>query len=742
MPPRSAFRRLAAPIASAQSSLLPSPDESFWQALVDAEVFTAPMGSAVDVVAEGTVVKEVARFVDPFNERWLATVGEDGHHVWLRELEELSLSEDEAERDEEWVPAVVEGQADGGVPPVSSKQIRTRLPELAPICESSLFEFFWSSVFDAAAHRDWNSEYQRACEFVLFGTPDGEVSVDDARSLLQRVIEEFSSDVETGVTSIVSEMFESSTRSKEVAKHPSVSGVYYFNGIMFQIAIDGSGQLGGDEGAMKVSSHIFKNIQTLSHIAPRYFFALPMALSMTFGGYRVLATSIPPIGACSSAIVTPEGSFVAGLLTEFSTKLNLKPFMLDGNITLSPSFRIVAGHDCRMYLLGVSDVMPPIAPPSMRTTYNPQITSRFWRLRSEAIEQSQEPLSAFAYFGKHSNDDDEAGVLKTTHWVRCVGLQTCAAVLGLMERCSIDGLEEIECSGCGKTVQDELRFGVCAAGCCHICAQCNINAYECIVVKGDAKGCSALLKSYVKCGARSLNIRSLRLTPDVGTILHHHGVNLRLLHAVYSLLPRSARGIMGHYLEVEMVARAAKCVLHRKLRRQTTSLPEIGAISAKFFMNLMQPSGEAAEAFWSQELGPAIQELFDVFVPFDTEALDIVRVCTRVSELTGVVLTDESIESFALLQTRESDGSQQKSSGASGETNRAFIQISSINPTMKDFRIPTFCGEVGERRAFLNDRLAPLLLLWAGEMDRCREQFMLFEDSHPEYLTEKTKTSD
>ena len=86
------------------------------------------------------------------------------------------------------------------------------------------------------------------------------------------------------------------------------------------------------------------------------------------------------------------------------------------------------------------------------------------------------------------------------------------------------------------------------------------------------------------------------------------------------------------YLQVEMIGRAAKANLWRSMRKARQP-EDIVTVCVNFYLGLLQSTGDTAENFWSESLGPEIQRMFDVAEPFATEMLDTQLVYRRTSEL-------------------------------------------------------------------------------------------------------------
>lgn len=260
----------------------------------------------------------------------------------------------------------------------------------------------------------------------------------------------------------------------------------------------------------------------------------------------------------------------------------------------------------------------------------------------------------------------------------------------------------------------ELRFGICRseAACCFLCSNCYVDLLKLDHFEQKAEEVAKQLQQAVKCGGLARALKGAILTPDVTTLFHSNCLNMRFLPYVYHRLAESAVFATAHFLEIEMIARAAKHLLWQKLRLAQTPA-EIHTLCGSFFQALLQPDGDMAEAFWANELGPMIQNRFDIFSPFNTSELDIELVCTRVSELTGVDLTEASLQSL--------------------HGDSPFVQLKLVHPVMKSQRLPWFVSEVGEHQSALKGTLEELLLFWIGQGQVDPE----WEAMQPKHLQEK-----
>ena len=772
----------------------------FWRALEDTEVFSGPSGTPIALVSEGSVVHEEFRYINQFDELWIATASQDGTTVWFAPFSKSSQSEsdDDVDVGSQWEPTLEESAE---ISPTHTKLVedtqalaflsqlsRPNIPRHTDSmeCTLELIGLYWQTVFEldknAHGYRDWNLDYVQGVERALYSgdyTP------------LQHVLREFVDTVEKSVPALISDMFLPSSQRLFLTSKGKFGTAFFRGGIAFTLGVDQGGSRGGDECAMKGQSQSYHASQYLARIAPKYGVHTPLTLLMTFGGFRILASSIPPVQPKSetvliegSSTILPVGVSSSDVTSKTASQLVTliaREAKLDANLKSSPyPFTVVAGCDCRLYAVDVSATLPCFAPPRRHRIYKAPIQGHFWRLRPEVLERMQGGLSCHAFLERdakanptedslHAIGESEAAIEVATDWLREDVIPTVSNVLGLIEPCHPDlELPSVDCVSCEKTISSkELRFLACRGEerCCVICPQCYINLLGAALEEeresssdeedatnegndgnatGDAPEAAALrrlssptisvaerLRSCVKCGSVGRGLKALELQPDIGSLFHAYGLNLRFMSAVYNRLPLSATNLVRHFLEVEMIARAAKHVLWRRLRLSNADPETIPSICEEFLSALLQPNGATAEALWGNEIGPAIEAAFDVFIPFDTEHLDVSLVYERVSELTGLEITAECFEK--LLQPHEG----------------LVLKLDQMAPVMKTLRMPVFTScerfekndEVeGERvtpTTFLEEIESKMLLLWAGlQENMSQDLYKRYATSQPAYLQE------
>ena len=675
-------------------------------------MFRGPLGAPVGEVEADTVAKEAMRYIDPFDEMWIAIEtdeDEDGHSLWIRRFAAAPMLQ---EKDPEWDPVVEARQA--------ADRVASIIPEddFSPINiaenpmnhslslstpDSEYYCHYWEVVNPARSHRDWNHEYVSCTEDILFKHTPPSV---DSRAAAMKLVRQFADCVEEAIATIVKEMVLPQAE-RSIKRHPTAMDVYYHDGMLLRLAVDTAGGFyGGDSNAMKAATEFHHAALLLAQESPKQFMYVPIVVVMTFNGYRVRATSIPPIArnrlvfgrdASTGLLVPFKAPLVSRLLSGLGQALGVKDHVVDEQQKLSSPLpaeaQVFAGKDHRLYILNFGRLIPPTAPTTRHVGYNALVTPLFRRIRPEILKTCGRPLSSDAFF-PGSTAENNGELVTITQWIRDDGIPSVAAILSFLEPCNEPAQETIACSGCQRAVDNEIRFVVCrhANECCSICTQCYINAQKLLYFEHSPEAGLEMLASYVRCGTpQPRHPRGLLIRPSIPAVFHCNSLNMRFLPFVYYRLAESARICTAHYLEVEMIARAAKTILWRKLRG-TRDPQEATNQCMAFFTALLQPDGDSAEKFWATELGPAIQAQFDVFSPFDTSNLDIEYVYHRVSDLTGIELTPDSVASLA--------------------TESPFLQLQGVHPVMKLMHVPQHVAVVGEYKEATRGQMEELLLFW------------------------------
>lgn len=792
----------------------------YWRALCDTTVFHAPYGRPVGDIEEGTVVEEGMRYIDPFDDMWIAVQAEDSTVAWIRRYGTGNLVD---MREAEWEPAVdaraaaaAAGTGAGAAAApahlwdekdilpvdVQTNVMAHALPLVTP--DAVFMDYYWSTVkpSSAAESRDWNHEFQSAIEDILFKFSPPSV---DSREALMKIFAEFADEVQESANTIVSEMF-TPLAERTVKRHPTAADVYFHNGVLYRLCIDTSGGFfGGDKNAIKVASQVHKAVHKLLELAPMFFLNVPLVTVMTFNGYRISASTIPPVRlhrqlfgppcqAMSTTCATPSSAAAAAVaggssrqpptsprhasaaaavpamdpgaakrreivsraLDALGSALSLKRHEVNPpqEIMIGTSSRstgpqlpphlplrflsrlpaelqVFAGLDHRLYVTNCGRLFPPIAPSQSCPSFHPMTTPLFTRIRPEVIERCGRELNPDAFFPGCSDTESNEEIVTITQWLRDEGIPTVSAMIGMHEAVEHPEQPVARCSDCGREVSNELRFVACrcASSCTQLCSHCYVELMKCVKfdADGEATASQRLQQLVGKMGCEGRTARKPKgclMSPDVTTLMHSNCVNMRYLSQIYHRLPESATLVTAKYLEVEMIARAAKHLLWSKLR-MAQDVESVKTACVNFYLALLQGEGDLAEAFWANDLGPQVQSLFDIFAPFDTSELDTELVYSRVSELTGVELTEASVHSF--------------------DTEEPFVQLAAVHPVMKLQHIPQFVASVGGHQHALSGNLEELLLMWIGIDEQSvsssegaqKEDQRWWESQYPLYLKER-----
>lgn len=746
-----AMRRLSQSTGAGSGSQAPrntaAATTRYWRALCDTNVFHAPFGRPVGDVEAGTVVEEGMRYVDVFDDLWVAVQAEDKSVAWLRRYATGALTE---LREPEWEPVVdaaarnvpADGAAEADYSPLDLSD-NVMAHALGLVASDAIYmEYYWDRVHQAS-DRDWNHEFQSCIEDILYKFTRDEV---DSRAALASFFSDFADEVQDIAGTIVKEMC-SRLQDRTVKRHPSAVDVYLHRGILYRLCVDTSGGVyGGDKNASKVASQFHKAIHRILEIAPTMFISVPLVTMMTVNGYRILASTIPPVKANrmlvgpsavnAQARVSASSAVPESLLNKLGATLSLKPHAYNASsasktqpaITgrLPVDAQLFAGLDHRLYLLNVGRLFPPTAPSTRCPTYHPLTTPLFQRIRPEILARCHRELNPDAFFPDCSDAEANAEIATITQWIRDEGIPTVASILGMLEPVEYPEMESISCSSCAREVSNELRFVVCrcAENCSRICSHCFLECIKLETFEDNAAAAAVKLRdAAAKCKHSSVpnstprRLRGLLLEPDVTTLFHANCINMRYLSMVYNRLPESAAISTAIYLEIEMITRAAKHLLFQKLR-VAQDVEQAHTVCVNFYLALLQPSGELAESFWANDLGPLVQAQFDIFTPFETSGMDTELVYRRVSELTGVELTDASVQSFA--------------------TDEPFVQLKAIHPVMKLQHIPQYVEAVGGHQKALQGTLEDLLLFWIGQdQAQSEDERVRWDAKHPLYMKEK-----
>ena len=520
-------------------------------------------------VPEGTVVHEVGRFVDCFDEFWIAANADDETVVWIRRfgaagLTEAKVQEWEAVLDESSLDPTMDVSAMGelALDPCSPDSAVFTGDLWNLVQDIDVYEAFADTRGTAATpptlppqshppvaaadapERDWNAEYQRAVEDQLYGSGD----VSAKRAAMHKLVTAFADAVEDVVVTIVHEM-STPNNARQIPSHPSKVGIYFAHNIAFRVCVDTTGAYGGDVSAAKVASQLHRTAVALAGVAPKHLLHLPLAIMMTYYGYSVYACSVPPVrkaaiqyGSADSGKtrVTPSAA-VEKMVEEFAKEINSKAHTVEvggatTTIRLPIDTQIFLGSDGRFYLLNIARFFPPLGPSKYYCGYQPATSNLFQRLRPELAFTVDRPLSGDAFCPKASNVDDNREVLTMTQWLRDAGIPTLSAIFGFHEPFEHANLSDgVKCCGCQKVMKDELKFAVCAHDCCEICSTCFAEIMKTAHWENKEEEATSRVRACVKCGSSPRNLNSVLMVPRC----HHRVPPVRSQSEVSSIRVQS-----------------------------------------------------------------------------------------------------------------------------------------------------------------------------------------------------------
>lgn len=625
-----------------------------------------------------------------------------------------------------------------------------------------LIHHYWASrTEDRAPTGDWNQRYQELVEDALFHTSGVDLeSLRRASHRLHKLLEEFATTCQRIAVAVVEMLLGGSLKrlpsdqNRPLVPHPDHSTtVFYSDGLLVRLCCDtADGYFGGEGNAQKFALRRFQGLRLLSTVAPRCLLSYPLAGLADFEGHRVLVRSIPPIPPGVAPAYSPlrwlQGNQAAAnlapaeipvlikrLLRDAASTLNCAPLELTGSANpplsgLPVEAEVFVGRDRRLYLFNSERLRLPFCAPAPLEPENaagvalsPVVQLTLSCLRPELLLAFPEPVNVNTGIAGCTASDDVLRVWALRDHLKSDAITSCAASLGMMAPVRIP-MPAVDCTTCKQHISpEELRFVVCRSPqrCCRICVQC----YTRFVAPATGEeqetseqtDAAAVLREAVTCwqsndGARLL--RGLLMEPGVTDLVHANGLSMRHLAYVYHRLPTASRPFVGHYLEVEMIARAAASLLRTTLRGAAAADDAKRTIES-FFIALMQSSGPQSERLWSKDLGPLVEKMFHgIAEPFSTSDVCKELLAERIQELTGVVFTRGSLASL----DRETSGS----GSPTKIVGRAFLLLQAVNPRVKTVLPPAVHLEdarAAEARATrdverLTESLEGVLLFWIG----------------------------
>lgn len=332
------FTRRAAPLPPKRSR---SP--IFWCAEKETPLFRGPLGEPVGRVEEGTVLRELSRYEDPFGGWWFSTRSSDGSVVWLSYYppEVHPMEQPEEVLWNRVFDSRATPESDSTLRRDQQLKIQFRHPfrtvgggnEVLCFSQSSLVEasrgidqvmpsdvelidFYWRNLSSSskgssepegsAPHStkdfvppslpdDWNHRYQSALEDYYYRSTTGEETLRKHHEALQNIINGFREVVEEYTVLLVEELAKPSFE-RSMKTHPVFRHVFYHKGLLMRLIVDTpSGFFGGDTNAVKYAKHQFTSLQLLASQVNKFFLHHPLCSICSFKGHVVWAMAIPPI---------------------------------------------------------------------------------------------------------------------------------------------------------------------------------------------------------------------------------------------------------------------------------------------------------------------------------------------------------------------------------------------------------------------------------------------------------------
>lgn len=333
--PHSSLARRAAPLPPKRSR---SP--IFWCAEKETPLFRGPLGEPVGKVDQGTVLRELSRYEDPFGGWWFSTRSSDGSVVWLSyyppEVHPMEQPEEvlwsrvfDARATPESDSTMKRDQqikiqfrhpfktVGGGNEKLCFSQSNlvdlTRGIDQELPSEIELIDFYWrnlnksnkgssdesdgtvkSGSIPSSIEEDWNQRYQSALEDYYYRSTTEE-TLKKHLDVVQGVMSEFRQVVEAATFLLVEELAKPSFE-RSMKTHPVFRHVFYHKGMLIRLIVDTpSGFFGGDGNAVKYAKHQFVTHKLLASQVNKFFLHHPLCAICTFKGHTVSAMAIPPI---------------------------------------------------------------------------------------------------------------------------------------------------------------------------------------------------------------------------------------------------------------------------------------------------------------------------------------------------------------------------------------------------------------------------------------------------------------
>eukprot|EP01062_Namystynia_karyoxenos_P013637 TRINITY_DN14909_c0_g4_i2.p1 TRINITY_DN14909_c0_g4~~TRINITY_DN14909_c0_g4_i2.p1 ORF type:complete len:971 (+),score=232.66 TRINITY_DN14909_c0_g4_i2:84-2915(+) len=531
---------------------------------------------------------------------------------------------------------------------------------------------------------DWNASWQKLME-----TP---VDFEDAcavakwQSDVDALYNSFCETASDAVQVIVDEMTSTTKptgdEKRQVTPVGGVAGehLYMEKGILFQLASDaiGGGRIYSLAAARRAAALEVRHTALL-HATRVPLISAPLTCCITYLGYRMQCTALLPIRVGTMAFGSTDGGRTLvtksrggplplcykEALAGVAQGLGLRPHRVGAHedvVPLAADTQVHAGDDGRVYATALSRLMPPAlpaAPKPTRTAASERIAVLTKLLRPEAVQGVDCGVSSDAFSDLSGGSQEQLAAQAhmaalASQWVRTQGVEAVAEALGCVEL--PEGMEAPKaapgaiCLSCSQPFGNHMRFAALLDCSRHLCRDCYLLLWRDALDGGvrfelaDEK-----LASIARgCGSAPRKLRGMVMVPNVVEIMHFCGVNMRHLGAVYCALRADCAVATQHYLQCEMIARAAKPLIWSRHVKASTA-GGVGAVrrsTGQVLKALLQPDGELAENFWAKELGPTLTSKYCLHIPFSTANLDTLLVCERVCALTGIGLPQSSFETL------------------------------------------------------------------------------------------------
>eukprot|EP00659_Diplonema_papillatum_P000380 gene380-543_t len=371
--------------------------------------------------------------------------------------------------------------------------------------------------------------------------------------------------------------------------------------------------------------------------------SVPLSCVVTFAGTRFLCTALLPISPSTLAF----GSIDGGSSVTQRCRTGPLPSLYNDAVH--------AGGDGRVYITNVGRLMPSMLPvatqgkaaakrvkPGTVLTHlvHPEALQSFGRCVSADAFCDTTPVQP-STAGRSLEYDRDLDAACLTQHVRTHAIPSVVYCLSHLEFPSdILPPSSSACCQCqGATEEPGPRFlaCLCAKRCSWLCVVCYLNLYQ-----PASEGVPTIRCTDPTSAQHPRSPYGMPMQPDIPTIFHYFGVNLRYLSVVYASLT-GYRPAVQQYLKAEMLARAFKQLAWDKMAAQS-GVSAAKRVLIPMLKSLANDPGQSAatEEFWNKELGPMVVQKYDLHMPFTTNGIDRVFLLERTAAVTGFALSPSS----------------------------------------------------------------------------------------------------